>query len=134
MIGAERSQFLKFVIAGGAAATANFSSRILLGRFLNYVPSIILAYVVGMVTAFALNRLFVFEKPANSTGSQIFWFIVINLFAVLQTIVISVLLARYVLPAAGWVWRPELVAHAVGVIVPVFSSFIGHRILTFKSA
>ncbi|MEF2147693.1 GtrA family protein [Aquilutibacter rugosus] len=133
LLNGPRGQFIKFVLAGGTAAIANFGSRILLSNFMEYVPAIVLAYCVGMATAFILNRMFVFSNPTNSTGNQVFWFVAVNLFAVLQTLLISVGLAKYFFPMIGWTWQPELVAHAFGVVVPVFTSFIGHKLLTFRS-
>ncbi|MCX7033402.1 MAG: GtrA family protein [Arenimonas sp.] len=127
-----RRQFVLFVVAGGIAAAANFLSRIGLSQVMAYVPAIVLAYGIGMLTAFVLNRAFVFTAPSNSMRSQVGWFIGVNLLAVAQTVLISLGLARWLFPAVGFGFHPETVAHAVGVIVPVFTSFIGHRLLTFR--
>lgn len=125
-------QFLLFLVAGGTAAVVNFLSRIALSEFLPYVPAIVVAYVIGMATAFLLNRALVFKDASNSMRSQVGWFIAINLLAVAQTVLISLLLARWLFPLAGFDWHPETVAHAIGVMVPVFTSFVGHRLLTFR--
>jgi putative flippase GtrA len=127
-----RRQFLLFLVAGGIAAIVNFLSRIGLSEFLPYVPAIVLAYCVGMLTAFLLNRAIVFTAPSNSMRSQVGWFVGVNLLAVGQTVLISLLLARWLFPAVGFQFHAETVAHAIGVIVPVFTSFIGHRLLTFR--
>lgn len=126
-------QFLLFLVAGGTAAVVNFLSRIALSEFLPYVPAIVVAYVIGMATAFLLNRALVFKDASNSMRSQVGWFIAINLLAVAQTVLISLLLARWLFPLAGFDWHPETVAHAIGVMVPVFTSFVGHRLLTFRA-
>jgi len=126
-------QVLLFLAAGGIAAAANFGSRIGLSHVMPYVPAIVVAYIIGMVTAFVLNRAFVFKNPTNSVGSQAGWFILINLLAVAQTVVISLLLSRWL---QHWLPTPvlaETAAHAVGVVVPVFTSFVGHKYLSFKS-
>lgn len=127
-------QFLLFVLAGGIAAAANFLSRILLDLAMPYVPSIVVAYGIGMLTAFLLNRAFVFTDAGNSVRSQVGWFIAVNLLAVAQTLLISLMLARWLFPRIDFDWHPETVAHAVGVVVPVFTSFMGHRLLTFRTA
>ncbi|MFY2763401.1 GtrA family protein [Arenimonas sp. MALMAid1274] len=127
-------QFMLFVLAGGIAAAANFLSRIALGMVMPYVPSIVLAYGIGMLTAFLLNRAFVFTGASNSMRSQVGWFVAVNLLAVAQTVLISLFLARWLFPRFGFDWHPETVAHAIGVAVPVFTSFIGHRLLTFRGA
>lgn len=41
--------------------------------------------------------------------------------------------SRYRLPGLGWSLYPETVAHIAGVIVPVFTSYLGHRYLTFAT-
>ena len=52
-------QFILFLFAGGLAAAVNFGSRIALSHWMDYVPSIIIAYLLGMMSAFMLNKLFV---------------------------------------------------------------------------
>lgn len=126
-------RFVLFLAAGGTAALANFGSRFVFDGFVSYPTAIMLAYGVGMTTAFVLNRLFVFREATNSMGNQATWFALVNAAAVLQTLVISLVLARWAFPAAGMTWHPEAVAHAIGVIVPVFTSYAGHRLLTFRT-
>jgi len=125
-------QFIGFVAVGGIAAAANFSSRILLSHWFAYVPAIVAAYLIGMTIAFMLNRFFVFRESANTLNKQAFWFVVVNLLAILQTLIISLLLARWLFPLINFHFYPETFAHAVGVISPVFTSFIGHKHLSFK--
>lgn len=125
-------QLLLFLMAGGLAALANFGSRILLGKSMPYVPSIIVAYVIGMATAFVLNRAFVFTEATNSARNQVFWFTAVNLLAVVQTVFISLLMARIVLPALSIDRYADTIAHAFGVGVPVVTSFIGHKYLSFR--
>ena len=125
-------QFVKFLFAGGTAAAANFGSRIVLSLWLPYVPSIVIAYCIGMVTAFVLNRMFVFVASSNRLHTQALWFIVVNLAAVAQTVLISLLLARWAFPQLGMDWHPETIAHAFGVAVPVVTSYFGHLHLSFR--
>ena len=56
------TQFIAFVVCGGLAAVANVLSRVGFSQFFQYSIAIVLAYLVGMVTAFSLNRMFVFQK------------------------------------------------------------------------
>ncbi|MBX9400129.1 GtrA family protein [Lysobacter sp. BMK333-48F3] len=126
-------QFLAFVVAGGLAACANFGSRILLSLVLPYVAAIVIAYLIGMLTAFVLNRLLVFTEAKNELKHQAFWFTVVNLAAVAQTIVISLLFARWLFPAVGMDFHPETIAHGIGVAVPVLTSYLGHKRFTFRS-
>jgi len=126
-------QFVLFLVAGGLAAAVNFGSRILLSQWLHYVPAIVIAYCLGMITAFTLNKLFVFSDAGNRLHHQVLWFIAINLAAVAQTIVISLLFARWVLPALGVDFHNETIAHAIGVAVPVVTSYIGHKRFSFRT-
>ena len=124
-------QFLLFVAAGGTAALANFGSRLALSHFMGYVPAIVLAYLIGMTTAFLLNRAFVFTGAVSPVGQQAWRFVLVNLAAVVQTIVISLALARFVLPWLAIDGHAETIAHAIGVIVPVFTSYLGHKHFSF---
>ncbi|QSQ42582.1 GtrA family protein [Xanthomonas translucens pv. undulosa] len=125
-------KFIKFLLAGGTAAAANFGSRILLGQVMPYTSSIVVAYLIGMLTAFVLNRMFVFEAASTGLRHQAIWFTLINIAAVLQTLACSLILARWMFPAMGMRFHPETLAHAIGVAVPVFTSYFGHKALTFK--
>jgi putative flippase GtrA len=122
-----------FLVAGGIAAAVNFLSRIALNWWMPYAAAIVVAYVLGMVTAFVCNRLFVFTTANNRLHHQMFWFVVVNIAAVLQTLIISLLLAEVAFPRLGFQWHPETVAHAIGVLVPVVTSYIGHKHLSFRS-
>ena len=125
-------RFLKFLAVGGFAAAVNFGSRILFNVWLSYPLAILLAYLLGMLTAFCLNRALVFRASTSPLHRQVMWFSVINLLALAQTLAISLLLARWIFPGVGWTWQPELCAHAIGVSVPVVTSYIGHRHLSFR--
>ncbi|SBV49246.1 hypothetical protein XBLMG947_0017 [Xanthomonas bromi] len=101
---------------------------------MRYVPAIILAYCLGMITAFILNKALVFQKAQNDLGHQMTWFFIINLAAVLQTIIISLLLSRWLLPGLHINFHNESVAHAIGVAVPVVTSYLGHKHFSFSSS
>lgn len=126
-------QFLAFLVAGGLAALANIGSRVAFSAFMPYVPAIVLAYGVGMATAFALNRAYVFRHGTRPVHQQAAWFVGVNIAAVLQTVLISIALRDWLFPAAGMRFHPETIAHVVGVMVPVFTSYLGHKHLTFAS-
>lgn len=127
----EHRQFFYFVVAGGIAAAANVGSRIEFNLWMPYAAAIVVAYIVGMLVAFVLNRLFVFRQTVNPLHHQAFWFTMVNLAAVLQTLIVSLLLVDIVFPRIGFGWHSETVAHAIGVLIPVITSFIGHKKFTF---
>lgn len=125
-------QFIAFMITGGIAALVNFGSRIIYNSFTGFSMAIILAYLTGMVTAFILAKYFVFTDSQNSTQKSAIFFTLVNVIAILQTWLISLGLAYYVLPWLGVNHYIKEISHAVGVMVPVFSSYIGHKYLTFR--
>ena len=127
-------QFLVFVITGGLAAAVNFSSRMVYNQWTDFSSAVVLAYLTGMLTAFVLARLFVFTDSEQPMRHSAFWFVMVNLIAVLQTWAISMLLAFYLLPMMGVARFIPEIAHAVGVAVPVFTSYLGHKHWSFKSA
>ena len=125
-------QFAGFLVAGGIAAAANVGSRILFSRLVGLELAVILAYLVGMTVAFVLMRSAVFPPSAAPLGRQVALFAAVNLAALLQTLVVTLLLARWLLPAAGIRSHVEEIAHIVGVGVPIVTSFFGHKYLSFK--
>lgn len=127
-------QFVLFLIAGGLAAGVNIGSRLLLGHWLAYIPSILVAYCLGMATAFVLGKQFVFEKAQNPLHQQALWFMAVNAAAVVQTLLISVSLSHWLLPAMGMHFHNDTMAHVVGVLAPVVTSYFGHKHLSFRAA
>lgn len=126
------SQFVRFLFAGGLAAAANYGSRFLFSHWTSYGVAIVLAYMVGMVVAFVLMRQHVFSARDGALAPQVLKFAAVNVLAVLQTLIISLLLAHWLLPLFGVVEHVEAIAHLVGVVVPAVTSYFGHRMLTFR--
>lgn len=125
-------QFALFVVAGGIAAAANYGSRFIFSVWFSYPVAIVLAYGVGMTTAFVLMRRYVFDAHGRDLIPQVVKFALVNAVAVVQTLIVSLVLARWLLPALGITWQIEAIAHAVGVAVPVFTSYVLHKRATFK--
>ena len=59
-------KFIAFLCVGGAAAAVNFGSRIVYNLWVGFDLAVLLAFVSGLVTAFALNKLFVFKNSDHS--------------------------------------------------------------------
>jgi putative flippase GtrA len=130
----DRYRVMLFLLAGGLAATINVLSRIAFNQFMSFEAAIVLAYVVGMTTAYTLNRSFVFKRSGRSVRDEYLRFTIVNLAAVAQVWVVSVLLTRFVFPSIGFLWHTETVSHVIGVTVPVFTSYLGHKNISFSSA
>lgn len=125
-------QFLVFLLTGGLAAAINFGSRVVYNQWVEFSVAVILAYITGMITAFLLARAFVFTDGSQSVQRSATFFVLVNALAVLQTWGISMLLAYYVLPLVGITRFVPEIAHAVGVVVPVFTSYLGHKRWSFR--
>ena len=128
----QSKQFLLFLLTGGFAAGVNFFSRILYSHVLSFTAAVVCAYLTGMVVAYILAKLFVFQNSQNSLARSSFAFVLINLLAVVQTLGISLMLADVVLPRLNWLQFKQEIAHACGVIFPVFTSYLGHKYFSFK--
>ena len=126
------AQFVRFLLAGGVAAAANYGSRFVFSTWLPYGPAIACAYVVGMMVAFTLMRRYVFLAGGRPLAPQVVRFAAVNALALLQTLAVSLLLEPWLQPLAG-AQRAQALAHLVGVAVPVVTSFLGHRHATFRS-
>lgn len=125
-------RFARFLLAGGIAAAANVLSRMAFSLVMPLAPAVVLAYCVGMLVAFLLMRAHVFEPSASRVTRQAAFFIAVNVAAVLQTLVVTLVLARWVLPAIGVRHAVDTIAHVIGVCVPILSSYIGHKHLSFR--
>jgi len=125
-------EFLVFLLTGGFAAGVNWVSRMIYNIWMPYSAAIVVAYITGMITAFILAKLFVFKSSTQSTGRSVLFFTLVNLVAVLQTWACSLGLAYYVFPKMGMTWHDRDIAHLIGVMIPVFSSYIGHKKWSFK--
>lgn len=125
-------QFLFFLLSGGLAAVVNFSSRMLYNNWVDFSVAVVLAYITGMVTAFVLAKFFVFKESQQPTHRSAMYFLLVNLVAVLQTWIISIGLAYSVLPRMGVTLYVLEISHAIGVVAPVFTSYIGHKHLSFR--
>jgi putative flippase GtrA len=118
-------QFFRFLLTGGCAAVVNFCSRFIYNQWVDFSIAVILAYLTGMVTAFTLAKIFVFKDSDRSVSHSAMIFVCVNMVALIQTWAISVGLAHYILP---------VIAHALGIMAPVFTSYLGHKYWTFREA
>lgn len=128
----QRRKFSIFVLTGGVAALVNVASRVGFSSFIRFELSILLAYGVGMITAYILARKFVFQSSRTTIKRSFAAFALVNLFAVLQTWLVSMGMRNWFLPLLGIVAFKDLLAHSFGVVVPVFSSYFGHKYISFK--
>ncbi len=127
-------EFLSFLFMGGIAAFANFTSRFVYSLFFSFPYAVSFAYITGMITAFFLFRAFVFIESKNTLSKSIKLFIIVNIFSFVQTWFFSIVLAFYILPSIGIQEFDKAIASAIGISIPAFSSFIGHKYFTFNES
>lgn len=125
-------QFMVFILTGGFSAAVNFGSRFFYNTLVGFSAAVTLAYLTGMVTAFILAKIFVFQRTSHSTAKSAALFAMVNVFAFAQTWIVSMALAYHLLPAIGIQEFDKAIASAVGISIPVFTSFIAHKYITFR--
>ncbi len=126
-------EFLVFLACGGLAALINMGSRWIFSLALPYETAIVLAYGLGMLSGFILFKYFVFHSAGSRrTRRELMWYTAVNLLALAQTLAVSVLLAESFFPWAGMTFHPYDLAHVIGVGVPIVTSYLGHKYLTFR--
>ncbi|MDH5394725.1 MAG: GtrA family protein [Gammaproteobacteria bacterium] len=129
---ASHSEFFQFLVVGGVAAGINFISRIGFSEFFTYRTAIVLAYIIGMLTAFLLSKYYVFERSGRALKNELRDFTIVNVFAVIQVWLISVGLAEYFFPYITFTLHPEEIAHLIGLAVPAVTSYFGHKYFSFR--
>ncbi len=127
-----RGQFWGYLVAGGLAALANYASRFVFSTWVPFEAAVTLAFGVGLCTGFVLMRSFAFRGGTRSTASQALWYVAINGVALVLTVAVSAAMLHIVWPAFGVHRYAEALAHAVGIGVPVLTSYFGHKWLTFR--
>jgi len=127
-----KKEFILFVAAGGFAALVNFVSRIIFNFWFSFEVSVVLAYLIGMITAYILTKIFVFKAKSVGLVSSSIKFTIVNILAVLQTYFISVYLYYWLNNNINFDYNKEI-AHFVGIAFPVITSYIGHKYFSFKN-
>ena len=126
--------FVRFLMTGGLAAAVNIGSRYIFHHFVPFGWSIVFAYLVGMFTAYTLARLFVFSPTERGVASELWRFTLVNLVSLVIVWGTTMGLAFIIFPAVHFTWHEEDVAHFIGVLSPVFPSYIGHKYFSFKKS
>lgn len=126
-------QFIRFILVGGAAAAVNIIARYILDIWFSFQTAIIASYLIAMMVAFILNRIFVFNGEKRFAGEFI-RFALVNFVALFVVWATSMLFSRWIFPGVGMTYYPNDIAHIIGVCVPAITSYFGHKYFTFKGA
>ena len=128
----EKRQFILFIITGGTSAIINILSRIILSNFFRFEIAILISYGIGMITAFSLAKRYVFLNSNKSIKKSFPAFALVNLISVLQTFFVSIFIKSWLLILFKNLSIIELISHTCGLGILVFTSFYGHKYITFK--
>jgi putative flippase GtrA len=126
--------FVRFAVVGALAAGLNIAVRALLDLYMPFEWAVALAFPVALTFAFAANRRWVFPQRVADWRIAYWRFFLVNMAALAQVWLISVGLYRLLFPAVGFTWHSELVAHSVGVLSPVVTSYYAHKHYSFKGS
>jgi putative flippase GtrA len=127
----ERTRFIRFLAVGGFAAVVNVTARYLLNFAMGYSAAIVVAYLIGMTTAFILSKRLVFERSSLGTRIELLRFALVNVAAIAQVWAVSIGLAEWLLPWMGIETYRYDIAHIIGVAVPAVTSYLGHKHYSF---
>jgi putative flippase GtrA len=125
-------QFSFFLLIGAIASALNWGSRFVFSHYFSFQVAVVLAFVVGLLSGFILMRLFVFKRSQNTVKSQVIGYFFVNMLALAQTLIISILMINLLSRFLDETTLTEAIAHALGIIVPVFTSYLGHKNFTFR--
>jgi len=101
--------------------------------YFSFSCAVIVAYAVGIATAFALNRIFVFPRARTPIQTQALYFVAINLAFLPIVWAASMILSTWALPGLGIYTYREGIAHAIAICLPVFGAFLLHKFKTFAN-
>jgi putative flippase GtrA len=126
------AQFLRFLIAGGIAAAVNFSVGYSLSGLLPFHGDIVAGHLSGMIVAFILFGRDVFEQTQGDQFRKVVLFTAVNGIALAQTYLVYYVLVHYFFIYIESIPHTDLIARAVAIITPIFTSFLGHKYFTFR--
>ncbi|WP_044562333.1 GtrA family protein [Azospirillum sp. B4] len=126
------SEFARFLLVGGFSAGVNVVARYLLNRAMPFEAAVLVAYLFGMITAYLLSRHFVFQASGRKAHEEFVRFCLVNAVSAAQVWLVSEGLARLAFPSLGLTWHAEDIAHVIGVLSPVVTSYFGHRHFSFR--
>jgi putative flippase GtrA len=95
MCGLFRSRFGRFILTGGIAAAVNVLSRVALSTLLSFRWAVLVAYLLGMITAWILARRFVFERSSRHWSREFLRFGLAHVIGVASPVVTSYLAHKH---------------------------------------
>jgi len=128
------AQFARFLLVGGVALACHWLSRLVFNWAVDYGWAIVVAYLVGILVAFVLNKVYVFPYSERSLNLEISFFFFVNIVAFPVVWVVAYVLGEWVL--INYIERQYAlgVAHGFAITLPVFVNYALHKLVTFRGA
>lgn len=127
-------QFGRFLLVGGVALVCHWLSRFAFNVFVSYAWAIVLAYLVGILVAFTLNKIYVFPYSRRSLNFEMFFFFLVNIAAFPVVWAVAYLLGERVLAPIVPREVALALAHGFAITLPVFVNYALHKLVTFRGA
>ncbi|MOA45229.1 GtrA-like protein [compost metagenome] len=97
---------------------------------MDYSWAVTVAYAVGLLCAFLLNRRYVFPNSTKPVASQAREFILVNL-AFFPVVWGTAIAFRHFLVEAGFAGVADGLAHAFSLAIPSLATFLIYKFSTF---
>ncbi|EEB79334.1 hypothetical protein GPB2148_2264 [marine gamma proteobacterium HTCC2148] len=124
-------QFIGFLFVGITAASVNWVVRYMISDWIEFYAAVPIAYGVGMATAFALNRLFIFPHSVIPIKTQAKRFIAINL-SFVPLVWAGAIAFAMLFELLGLKKYVEEIAHAFSLALPMLATFLLYKFFAFK--
>ena len=72
-------RFIRFLLTGEFAALINLGSRYVLNEFMSFEAAVAVAYLAGVVVAYVLAKIFVFDKSGAAVATEFQRFVMVNI-------------------------------------------------------
>lgn len=128
-------QFLRFLLVGGVSALVNFGSGHLLRTFLQVVPSVWIAYVIGTISSFFLNKFYTFRVHDEHMALQGGKFVVVGLTSSLigsGVAWVAMQLLHLLWPAVLDEGSVGSIAHVAAIGVTTVYNFLAMKFFSFR--
>jgi putative flippase GtrA len=128
----EGAIFKKFIFCGSVAAFANWSFRLIFNDFLklNLFYSVLIAHFIGMIIAFFLFKLFVFNTKKDIISS-IFPFIIVNVFSLFFIYFATIFLIKIFLLFFSEIILIKGIAYGFAIGLTTLTSYYLHKKFTY---
>jgi putative flippase GtrA len=123
-------RLVRYVVAGGSAFVAEYSSFIILFYILKWAPvyANTLSFVLGLATSFTLNKFWVFGKDSQQRQSH-HQFVMYSVLALINLIITNIAIDHLIKSGV-----PAFVAKIVLIMSVACWNFLIFKKIIFKSA